>query len=262
MLRTANVVENEAGEHLRIRFPLEALWPDGPKLLAARRAFLESVVAESKQAVEPSLVVHAELTALARSFPERTLFLDLETCGLTGSALFLIGLLRPIDGQVAVELLLARNYAEEKATLASFWKVMSGCDVLVTFNGKAFDWPMVLDRSTRFHLMSSANWRYDRPHGAEAAPQVEASIHQPPVHFDVLHHARRRWRKSLPDCRLQTLERHICRRGRVGDVPGHLIPAAYAEFVRTGYEREMESILYHNAVDLITLLDLALRLAA
>jgi uncharacterized protein len=48
----------------------------------------------------------------------------------------------------------------------------------------------------------------------------------------------------------------------VGDIAGHLIPAAYAEYVRTGHQREMDAILYHNAVDLVTMLDLALRLAA
>ena len=77
----------------------------------------------------------------------------------------------------------------------------------------------------------------------------------------MLHHARRRWRRQLPDCRLQTLERVVCRRKRTGDIPGHRIPAAYAEYVRTGFEREMEAILYHNAMDLVTLLDLTLRLA-
>jgi hypothetical protein len=81
------------------------------------------------------------------------------------------------------------------------------------------------------------------------------------VHVDVLHHARRRWRRQLPDCRLKTLEQLVCRRRRTGDIPGHLIPAAYAEFVRTGFEREIDAILYHNAVDLVTLFDLTLRLA-
>ena len=82
------------------------------------------------------------------------------------------------------------------------------------------------------------------------------------LHVDLLHHARRRWKRQLPDCRLQTLEQAICRRSRNGDISGNQIPAAYAEFVRTGFEREMDAILYHNAVDLVTLLDLALRLAA
>jgi uncharacterized protein len=200
------------------------------------------LLSEAQQAVEPTIVMEAEFAALVAAMPQRVLMLDLETCGLTGAALFLAGVLREIDTVPTVELLLARNYAEERAVLESLWQTLDGQEVLVTFNGKSFDWPMVLDRSTRYRL--------------EAARSPRRLLH-----VDMLHHARRRWRRRIPDCRLQTLERHVCRRSRSGDIPGHRIPAAYAEFVRTGFERDMEAILYHNAMDLVTLLDLTLRLA-
>jgi hypothetical protein len=58
------------------------------------------------------------------------------------------------------------------------------------------------------------------------------------------------------------LEWHVCRRTRAADIPGHAIPAAYAQYVRTGFERDMDIVLYHNALDLVTLFDLAHRLAA
>ena len=58
-----------------------------------------------------------ELAAVVAALPDRVLLLDLETCGFAGSALFLVGLLRQIDGEPTVELLLARNYAEEQAIL-------------------------------------------------------------------------------------------------------------------------------------------------
>ena len=32
----------------------------------------------------------------------------------------------------------------------------------------------------------------------------------------------------------------------------------YADYVRTGFERDMDTVLYHNALDLVTLFDLAL----
>jgi uncharacterized protein YprB with RNaseH-like and TPR domain len=151
-------------------------------------------------------------------------------------------LLRCIDGKLAVELLLARDYSEEPAVLASLWHRIDGDAVLVTFNGKCFDWPMVLDRSRRHLLFGGC-----RPPA--------------PVHIDLLHPARRRWRGQLPDCRLQTLERYVCGRWRADDIPGHRIPAAYHQFVRTGVEREMDAVMLHNALDLVTLLDLAMRLA-
>ena len=242
IMQQGEVVGTTAGEHLRIRLPIDRLWPQGSQLVAGRQAHLSQTLAESRQAIEPTVVMEPEFAALVAAMPERMLLLDLETCGLGGSALFLAGVLRQVDGVPTVELLMARNYAEEQAVLESLWQLLAGQEVLVTFNGKAFDWPMVLDRSIRYRL------------AAARAPQ-------PLVHVDMLHHARRRWRRQLPDCRLQTLERFVCRRSRSGDIPGHQIPAAYADYVRTGFERDMEAILYHNAMDLVTLLDLSLRLA-
>ena len=78
------------------------------------------------------------------------------------------------------------------------------------------------------------------------------------VQFDLLHHSRRRWGRGLPDCKLQTLERHVCGRARTGDIPGRDIPETYHEYVRTGDAWPVRNILHHNALDLITLLQLAL----
>jgi uncharacterized protein len=244
LVRRGDVVRTSAGEHLRIRLLLEELWPGGPRLVAARQEHLRHLLEERQE----ESAKHADFAAFVAALPDRVLLLDLETCGLAGSALFLAGLLRHVGGAPTVELLLARNYAEEQPVLESLWQTVAGHDVLVTFNGKSFDWPMVSDRSVRHRLLPQST-----------AGQASSGTL---THVDVLHHARRRWRGQLPDCRLATLEERICRRRRVGDIAGHLIPAAYAEYVRTGCEREMDAILYHNAIDLVTLLDLALRLAA
>jgi uncharacterized protein YprB with RNaseH-like and TPR domain len=242
LMHRGDVVSTAFGEHLCIRLPLESLWPGGDRLVATRQQFLQEQLSIARQAVNPTVVMHAEFTPFVSALPERMLLLDLETCGLAGAALFLVGILRQIDGTPTVELLLARNYAEEAAVLASLWQLLGSHDVLVTFNGKTFDWPMVLERSVRHRLNHNAAAR-------------------PPHHVDVLHHARRRWRKQLPNCRLQTLERFVCRRHRRDDIPGHRIPSVYADYVRTGFERDMDTVLYHNAIDLVTLFDLSLRLA-
>lgn len=234
LLRTARVVATASGEHLRIRLPLERLWPNGSNLVQARcDELLSNTNYHNRQ---------AELATLLEAFPEHVVLMDLETCGLAGAALFLIGLLRSERQQLFVDLLLARNYAEERCVLESFWQTISENDVLVTFNGKSFDWPTVCDRSERFLLFRQSG----RPE---------------PLHVDLLHHARRRWKNVLPDCRLQTIESQICRRRRIDDLPSQRIPAAYADYVRTGFPREIEAILYHNAVDLVTLLDIAMRLS-
>jgi uncharacterized protein YprB with RNaseH-like and TPR domain len=232
LVRRGDVVATECGEHLRVCLPLDELWPGGAALVARRcEALSKSSPSTGDAGTQPDWW---------DALPE-TAFLDLETCGLTGSALFLAGLLRPIDGELAVELLLARDYSEESAVLASLWQRLAGVGRIVTFNGKSFDWPMVVDRSRR-HLLA------------------RGAVTSPP-HVDLLHLARRRWRGQFRDCKLQTLERHVCGRLRTDDLPSSQIPAAYQQYVRTRFEREMDAVLMHNALDLVTMLDLAMRLA-
>ena len=154
--------------------------------------------------------------------------------------IFLIGVIRHCGDELIVEQFLARSYNEERAILETLWGVASETTALVTFNGKSFDWPLVQDRTT-YHRM-------------------DRSPHPLMGHCDLLHHARRRWRHVLPNCKLQTLERAFCGRGRVDDIPGQRIPQAYHDFVRTGQRHELELILHHNALDLVTLLELTMLL--
>ena len=78
----------------------------------------------------------------------------------------------------------------------------------------------------------------------------------PPRHLDLLHPARRRWRGDLPDCRLQTLESRICRRRRVGDVPGEEVPGLYHDFVRNGDAARLVPVFHHNLLDVTTMSDI------
>ncbi len=224
-------VQNDLGRHWLIRIPIDELWPQATKLIESRVAVLRE-----------SMMPESHWTPLVNALPQGVVALDLETCGLGGSALFLVGLLRDAGNGLAIELLLARTYAEEAAVLISLWQRLTSDQVMLTFNGKSFDWPTVCDRSRR--------WLIDR--------RVELPQ---PTHFDLLHPARRRWKGVLPDCRLLTIERQICRRTRVGDIEGREIPATYDQFVRTGDPEHIEPVLYHNALDLVTLLDVTLRLA-
>ena len=229
-------VVNASGKHWHIRQPLGEVWPAGPRLIDGYRRRLRIDRACHRSHYD-------DLATLAESMPESMLVLDLETCGFSGSAVFLIGLLHHADGRLVLDQLLARDWSEEPAILETLWSMTTDRHVLLTFNGKSFDWPMVHDRTTR-HRLSRID---DRPQ---------------PMHCDLLHHARRRWRTDLPNCKLQTLERFLCGRHRSGDIPGSEIPAAYADFVRSGNAVSMKAILHHNALDLVTLCHLALRLAA
>ena len=144
--------------------------------------------------------------------PEDLLFCDIETTGLSSAEpLFLIGTMRFIEGKARLQLFLARHPNEEKAILEAFGGGVRA-KTLVTFNGKSFDWPFIEGRATR-NLV-----RLPKPAG----------------HFDLLFAARRRYRSQLPNCRLQTLEAGVCKRGRKGDIPSSRIPRPILRFSRYG----------------------------
>jgi len=172
--------------------------------------------------------------------PEDVVFLDLETTGLGSSPLFLIGTMTWESAGLVIRQYLARTYAEERAAISIFVDVASQKRLLITFNGKSYDLPYT-------RMRAAAN---SVPFAFDAA------------HFDLLHECRRAWRDVLPDCKLQTLERHICRRARGTDIPGADIPDAYHAFVRTGNAVQMIEILRHNRLDLITLAELMTRFPA
>lgn len=167
--------------------------------------------------------------------PDDLLFMDIESCGLYGASLFLIGMMYFHEGTLHFEQCLARTYAEEAAVLAAFWRRLEKALVLVTFNGRSFDMNMIRDRSV-FHRLEM--------------PRI------PLPHLDLLHESRRRWKGSLPNCRLQTLEEHLFGRKRYGDIPGWAIPDAYHRFVDNGDARQVCDILHHNLLDLLTMAEL------
>ncbi|NSW55804.1 MAG: ribonuclease H-like domain-containing protein [Armatimonadetes bacterium] len=170
---------------------------------------------------------------------EEVLFVDLETTGLQNSPLFLIGVMSWAGHGLQVRQYFARDYTEEPAAIQLFLSELERCRLMVSFNGRSFDWPYL--------RMRAAATLVGNP--------------QEPAHLDLLLEARRVWRPSVPDCRLQTLEEHICGRPpRVGDIPGADIPRAYHDFVDTGDARQMAAVLEHNFLDLVTLAELLVRL--
>lgn len=188
--------------------------------------------------VSPLRAALDDLCGIAEPTPDKLVFLDVESTGLGSSQLFLIGVMVWREASFEVCQYLARNYAEEAAVIRS---VVDDCrprEILVTFNGKSFDYPFIRARAA-----------------ANGIPFDFA-----PVHLDLLHLCRRVWKDRLPNCKLQTLEEHVCGRTRIGDIPGCDIPDVYHSFVRTMDAFEMVEVLKHNLLDLITLADLMTRL--
>ncbi len=171
--------------------------------------------------------------------PEDLLFCDIETTGLSSAEpLFLIGTMRFVGKEPRLQLYLARHPNEEKAILEAFGAHLRG-KTLVTFNGKSFDWPFIEGRATR-NLV-----RLAKPQG----------------HYDLLFSARRRYRSQLPNCRLQTLEAGICKRGRRGDIPSSRIPDQYYDFLDMaeapgGGASLLAPVIFHCALDVLTMAEL------
>ena len=252
--------ENASGKHLRFQRPLAQLHARAVESLAQQAAIGRTLAPEG---ADRTTTLHQELAGVATHFPQGTLFLDLETCGFAGSMVFLVGLVRHSEQGLVLDQLFARNYAEERAMLETLWQIVAENHVLVTFNGKSFDWLMVHDRSTRHHLGKDLRGRKCAARRAVASASGLGKHDPRPelVHCDLLHHARRRWKGVLPNCKLQTLERFVCNRSRHDDLPGSMVPAAYHDFVRSGQTGAVGAILHHNALDLLTLAQITCRLA-
>jgi hypothetical protein len=147
-----------------------------------------------------------------------------------------------------VRQLFMTSAAVEPAMLATLTDLASSVDLVVSFNGKSFDLPLI---ETRFVL-------HRRTSPFSGVP-----------HLDMLHPARRLWRRESDDgddsgrggCSLGALESAVCGHTREGDVPGFEIPSRYFHFVRTGDAAPLAAVFEHNRLDLLSLAFLTARAA-
>ena len=167
--------------------------------------------------------------------PARWAFLDTETTGLAGGSgtyAFLIGVGRITAGGFRVRQFFMREYAEERSVLAALEAHLLEFDVLITYNGKSYDQPLL---ETRYRMTRR------KPPFARLG------------HLDLLHGARRLWKLRLESCRLVQLEQEILGFYREGDLPGELIPYVYFEYLRSREAQRLVPIFHHNAMDIVTL---------
>ncbi|MGH9625076.1 MAG: ribonuclease H-like domain-containing protein, partial [Bryobacteraceae bacterium] len=166
---------------------------------------------------------------------ERWAFLDTETTGLIGGSgtyAFLIGVGRIAREGFRVRQFFVREYIEEGSVLDALADHLREFEILITYNGKSYDQPLLEKRYRLAHR---------EPPFARLA------------HFDLLPSARRLWKLRLQDCRLTRLEQRLLGLHREGDLPGELIPYVYFEYLHSQEAQRLVPIFHHNAMDLLTL---------
>jgi uncharacterized protein YprB with RNaseH-like and TPR domain len=183
--------------------------------------------------VKPSkrVFLHEELEAFALLGCANTVFFDLETCGLSNAPVFLAGTMHWNGSDYVVRQYFARDYGEEAALVDELARFLAGFETVVSYNGKSYDVPFLADRASLHHV----------------------AFERPRRHVDLVHHARRRWNGILPNCRLVTLESHVCRRRRVGDVASAEVPALYHDYVKYGGAHRLVPVFHHNLLDVTTM---------
>ena len=169
---------------------------------------------------------------------DSALFLDLETTGLaggTGTVPFLVGMGYFRDDHFKISQYFLSEMADEDAMIRELDRFIRemGFKSVVTYNGKAFDIPLL---ETRFALHRRKFPLADLPH------------------LDFLFAARQLWKHRYESCRLFHLAREIVRAERDEDIPGAEIPMRYFQYIRTGDYSLIEPILYHNQEDILSLL--------
>jgi len=226
-LVSGEVVRTPLGEH----FETEKLW---------ERHRRHGTVGVSDLAELPEdLLGPLSDGAIPPSPPARWAFLDTETTGLvggTGTCAFLVGVGAIESAGFRLRQFFMRDYGEEASLLYRLAEHLARFDVLVTYNGKAFDQPLL---ETRYRLC--------RPQGAPPDPFGRME------HLDLLFGARRLWKLRLESCRLVELENQILGVEREGDLPGELIPYCYFEYLRTQQAFQLVPSLHHNAMDILAL---------
>ena len=161
-------------------------------------------------------------------------FIDTETTGLGGSGAvaFLVGEGRVTGEGFEVLQYLLPDYSDEAAMLEDIHQNLGTGSTIVSFNGASFDLPVLQDRMIINRVARKLDNEY---------------------HLDLLHSARRLFKRRLGDCSLTNLERQLFSFYRTDDIPGYLVPSVYFEWLSTQGLSQMNAVLEHNRFDIVSL---------
>lgn len=169
------------------------------------------------------------------------LCIDTETTGLAtaaGTLAFVVGL-GWWEGSLFRQLqLLLPDQADEPALLAELAARIPRDGWLVSYNGRGFDWPLLV---ARYRMAGKDPPRH---HG----------------HLDLLPLVRRVFRHRMADARLASVETELLGLRRHGDIPGWEIPGRYLDFLRFGEPGPLVDVVRHNDEDVRSLARLLVHL--
>lgn len=186
--------------------------------------------------VERSVPLDPEIESVLATLPAAAYF-DTETTGLStgaGTVIFLAASARVESGRVRVRQFLLPDYPHEPALLRALTADLRTADRLVTYNGRAFDVPMLAARLTVHGLFRD---------------QAEL----PDAHDDLLPHARRLFRRPLGGARLADVEAGVLGVRRISDCAGSEVPARYFGYLAGGSPDILAEVLDHNFQDVVSL---------
>jgi uncharacterized protein len=170
--------------------------------------------------------------------PEDLFFFDTETTGLgggVGNTIFLLGHGRIAGDEVIITQHFLPQPGSEIPLYHSFLNTVD-YNTLVTYNGKAFDWPQVKTRHTLIK---------------EHVPKLPAF-----GHFDLYHGSRRLFKHKMESVKLTNVERQVLEFERVDDVPGYLAPMIYFDFIERRDPEGILKVMEHNELDILSLITL------
>lgn len=231
----------------RLRLPQPA--PSRPSLASDRRVPGEEIedglycLGQLTPWRDVPPVIDASFGKLGTLAREQLLYFDTETTGLaggTGTRAFMIGAADWQPEGLRLRQLTITTLTAEVAMLRHFAQWLGPDTVLVSYNGKCYDAPLL---NTRYRLARLPSPLPGRPH------------------LDLLHPSRRRWKGRWENCRLGTIERQVLGVVREDDLPGSEAPRAWLDYLRGGSARDLRRVADHNAQDLRSLAALCLHLA-
>lgn len=207
--------------------------------LAADRQLGELLICEREVRLPPGDAGASDLVQLPEVCELHTpdwVYIDTETTGLSsgvGNLAFMVGVARHVgDELLRVRQYVLGSFAAETRMLHDLVDWIGRDAVLVSFNGKCFDLPLLVARC-----------RLRRIDDGFAGLG----------HLDLMYTLRRAFRRRWPDCRLQTAERRLLNLHRQGDLPGAQAPVAWQRWLCNGETAMLAAVLRHNHQDVVSL---------